>query len=53
MKTIPILLILSLLSGCAIGYDEENLANDRRQDLVGYILGLDGHSETEYAPYDK
>ena len=34
-----------LLSGC---YTAQDLENDRRQDLIGYILGLDGHSETEY-----
>ena len=48
IKLLLILLGLSLLSGCSIGYDEEDWANDRRQDLIGYLLGLDGHSETEY-----
>lgn len=50
MKAILLSLITIsvLLSGCSIGYTDEDLKNDRRQDLIGYILGLDGHSETEY-----
>lgn len=52
MKYIILIIATLILGGCSIGYDAEDLENDRRQDLIGYILGLDGHSETEYGEYD-
>lgn len=33
------------VTGC---YTTEDLENDRRQDLWGYIMGLEEDSETEY-----
>lgn len=52
MKTVSIILILTsalLFSGCAnFGYDAEDAANDRRQDLGGYLLNKQGHSQTVY-----
>lgn len=53
MKYLLLIPILALLAGCSVGYNDEDLANDTRQDLVGYVLGLDGHSETEYEEYTK
>lgn len=38
--TLPALSIALLMSGCSIGYDAQDAANNRRQDLVGYVLNL-------------
>jgi uncharacterized protein YceK len=42
MKYLVLALIVIALSGCSsVGYDQTDAENDRRQDLIGYILGLE------------
>jgi len=51
MKIILIAAILVALSGCrGLTYDEQDYKDDIRQDALGFFLGLDGHSETDYSP---
>ena len=46
--------VLLFLSGCysITGYTVEDLVNDRRQDLVGYMFNLKGHSTTSYSDFN-
>ena len=50
MKILALITITLLLSGC---YTTEDAENDRRQDLIGFILGLDGDTGTEYNMYTQ
>jgi len=47
LSLITISLLLSV--GCrGLSYDDQDAKDDIRQDALGFILGLDGHSETDY-----
>lgn len=49
LTAIILTLILLFSAGCrGLSYDEQDAKDGIRQDLFGFILGLDGNSDTDY-----